>query len=72
MSRLSPPIRVAPKNKKGKAKALIWANDLDSDPHKEDERVWHESLVVHEGEKHAAHVWIHMSNVRTPVENCSG
>ena len=64
-SRLSPPILVAPK----KGKALIWANVLDSDPHKEDERVWHQGLTLDKGEKHAANLWIHMRDFRNPIEN---
>lgn len=63
--RLSPPIKVLPK----KGKVLIWANVLDSDPHKEDERTWHKGSTVHKGEKHAANLWIQMRDYRTPIEN---
>ncbi|KAK1735935.1 prolyl 4-hydroxylase alpha subunit-like protein [Skeletonema marinoi] len=64
-SRLSPPIKITPT----KGKVLLWANVLDSDPHKEDERVWHQALTVHKGEKHAANLWLQMRDYRTPVEN---
>ena len=37
-SRLSPPIKVAPKKGKALIFIWVWANVLDSDPHKEDER----------------------------------
>ena len=68
-SRLSPSIKVSPK----KGKALLWSNVLDSDPHKEDERVWHQGSIVHQGEKHAANLWIHMRDFRTPTESkCYG
>jgi prolyl 4-hydroxylase len=62
--RLSPPIKVTPK----KGMVLLWANVLDSDPHKEDERMWHQALPVVKGLKHAANFWIHMRDSRTPVE----
>ena len=62
--RLSPPIKVTPKN----GMVLLWANVLDSDPHKEDERMWHQALPVVKGVKHAANFWIHMRDSRTPVE----
>ena len=64
-SRLSPPIKITPT----KGKVLLWANVLDSDPHKEDERVWHQALTVHKGEKHAANLWLQMRDYRTPVYN---
>ena len=62
--RLSPPIKVTPK----KGMVLLWSNVLDSDPHKEDERMWHQALPVVKGVKHAANFWIHMRDSRTPVE----
>lgn len=62
-------IKVSPK----KGRVLLWANVLDSDPFKEDERVWHQGLTVDKGEKHAANLWIYMRDFRTPVDNkCSG
>jgi len=68
-SRLSPPIKVTPK----KGTVLIWANVQDKDPHKEDERTWHQGSVVVKGVKHAANLWIHMRDARTPVDNkCTG
>ncbi len=64
-SRLSPPLKVAPK----KGTALIWANVLDSDPHKEDQRTWHQGSTVVKGIKYAANLWIHMRDYRNPVDN---
>ena len=62
--RLNPPVKVTPK----KNMVLLWANVLDSDPNKEDERMWHQALPVVKGTKHAANFWIHMRDSRTPVE----
>ena len=64
-SRLSPSIKFKPK----KGTALLWANVLDSDPHVEDKRTWHEGRTVVKGEKHAANLWLYMRDFRTPVEN---
>lgn len=63
--RLDPPVKIKPK----KGKAVLWANVLDSDPHTEDPRMWHQALPVIRGEKYAANSWIYMRDFRTPTEN---
>ena len=61
-------VKINPK----KGKAILFPNVLSSDPDRQDTRTSHEALEVKYGVKHAANVWIHQRDFKTPFyERCS-
>jgi prolyl 4-hydroxylase len=53
-------------------RALLWPSVYDSDPLKDDPRMFHQALEVEEGTKFAANGWIHMYDYVTPqAEGCN-
>jgi prolyl 4-hydroxylase len=52
-------------------KALFWSSVLEGDPFEMDPRSYHQARPVLRGEKHAANIWLHQFDWRTPQRlNC--
>jgi prolyl 4-hydroxylase len=55
-----------------KGKAILFPNVLNHDPDMQDSRTIHAALEVKSGVKHAANVWIHQRDFKTPFyERCN-